>query len=239
MNVEHSGRSGTLICYGDSNTYGYAPTIYGSFRYPDESLWPSLLSGRIGRTTENCGLCGREIPRSDRQIEAVRSLVRRMAEPEDIHRPAVNGAVPDEAESEGPSGGTEEESRARAVPVRLLVMLGTNDLLKQSGFLAEDVTVRMEHFLTGLLQEPLLREPGRLCLVVPPAMQPGDWANELRLIKESLRLNETYAALARQQNIPCIRTDNWDIPLVYDGVHFTEEGHRIFADHLAACLREL
>ena len=34
---------GTLICYGDSNTYGYDPHDTNEGRYPKEARWTGIL----------------------------------------------------------------------------------------------------------------------------------------------------------------------------------------------------
>lgn len=35
--------SGTIICYGDSNTYGYDPCVMAGDRYPEEDRWTEIL----------------------------------------------------------------------------------------------------------------------------------------------------------------------------------------------------
>ena len=35
--------SGTIICYGDSNTYGYDPCVMAGDRYPEEDRWTGIL----------------------------------------------------------------------------------------------------------------------------------------------------------------------------------------------------
>ena len=35
--------SGTIICYGDSNTYGYDPCVLAGDRYPEEDRWTEIL----------------------------------------------------------------------------------------------------------------------------------------------------------------------------------------------------
>ena len=35
--------SGTIICYGDSNTYGYDPCVLAGDRYPEEDRWAEIL----------------------------------------------------------------------------------------------------------------------------------------------------------------------------------------------------
>ena len=51
-----------LLCFGDSNTYGYDPRSYGGDRYPPESRWTDLLAESTGWEVVNLGQNGREIP---------------------------------------------------------------------------------------------------------------------------------------------------------------------------------
>ena len=65
-----------LLCYGDSNTYGYDPRSYLGGRYPESIRWTALLKG-CGWKVHNAGGNGRSIPRSDREIDiAVQALCR-------------------------------------------------------------------------------------------------------------------------------------------------------------------
>ena len=107
----------------------------------------------------------------------------------------------------------------------LLVMLGTNDLLQ--GASAKKAAARMEAFLTDLL--PHCKQ---ILLVAPPPMKRGAWVPTDKLVDESVQLTKEYKLLAKRINIPFIDTRHWDIDLVFDGVHFTEEGHHTFANHL-------
>jgi lysophospholipase L1-like esterase len=65
----------TIICYGDSNTYGYDPRLGGGGRYPKEERWPDILAERLGCRMENLGLCGRCIPTVNSQIRQIKSLL--------------------------------------------------------------------------------------------------------------------------------------------------------------------
>lgn len=49
-----------VICYGDSNTYGYDPRSYLGGRY--DHPWPELLAEKTGWSVINLGENGREIP---------------------------------------------------------------------------------------------------------------------------------------------------------------------------------
>ena len=42
--------------------------------------------------------------------------------------------------------------------------------------------------------------------------------------------------LALQRRLSFVNTGEWNIPMGFDGVHFSEEGHRIFADRMLEVL---
>ena len=52
----------SIICFGDSNTYGYDPRGYFGGRYNADSRWVDILATEIGWTISNMGQNGREIP---------------------------------------------------------------------------------------------------------------------------------------------------------------------------------
>ena len=51
-----------VICFGDSNTFGYDPRSRLGGRYGAESRWVDLLAAETGWTVCNMGENGREIP---------------------------------------------------------------------------------------------------------------------------------------------------------------------------------
>ena len=53
-----------VICFGDSNTYGYDPRSYLGGRYDPDSRWVDILAAKTGWTVRNMGENGREIPTS-------------------------------------------------------------------------------------------------------------------------------------------------------------------------------
>ena len=107
----------------------------------------------------------------------------------------------------------------------LIIMLGSNDILQ--GADAELTGKRMDAFLSWL-PIPL----SRVLLVAPPPMQPGAWIFEERLIKESIQLVNEYRSLAHREQIRFADASQWEIGMAFDGAHFTEEGHRIFAERI-------
>lgn len=51
-----------IICFGDSNTYGYDPRGYFGGRYDADSRWVDILAAATGWSVYNMGENGREIP---------------------------------------------------------------------------------------------------------------------------------------------------------------------------------
>ena len=175
-----------ILCFGDSNTYGYDPRGFFGDRYGAGDRWVDLVAKQTGHECINAGVNGREIPRSP---YALRLLVEHA--PVDI----------------------------------FLVILGTNDLLQ--GASAKEAADRMEAFLS-----PLCSHCKKILLVAPPPMKRGAWVPTDELVAESIRLADEYKFLAEKLNIPFGDTRRWNIELTFDGVHFTEEGHHAFANHL-------
>ncbi len=175
-----------ILCFGDSNTYGYDPRGFFGDRYAAEDRWVDLLAKQTGHDCINAGANGREIPRNP---YALRLLTQHI--PVDI----------------------------------FLVMLGTNDLLQ--GTAAKEAAARMEAFLNSLLPHC-----NHILLVAPPPMKRGAWVPTDALVAQSIHLAEEYKLLAEKLNITFVDTLHWNIDLTFDGIHFTEEGHHHFANHL-------
>lgn len=184
-----------ILCYGDSNTYGYDPRSYLGGRYPRSVRWTALLDPDRWELV-NEGENGRRVPRADGEFEAAAEAFRRSA-----------------AEA-------------------LAVMLGTNDLLL--GLPAEACEERMERFLTALFSR--LSTTVKTLLIAPPPLEPGAWVGSPETLRESRRLAGCYAALAEKLGIDFADAGTWGVELTFDGVHFSEAGHRAFAAGLQKSL---
>ena len=66
---------------------------------------------------------------------------------------------------------------------------------------------------------------------------PSSFEEQL-LYRESLQLAVLYEKLAAQRGFAFVNTGEWNIPMGFDGVHFTPEGHAAFAEGLFAALSE-
>ena len=166
-----------IICYGDSNTYGYDPRSFLGDRYPAESRWVDILARMLGCTAVNAGMNGREIPRRPVRFE--------MAD-------------------------------------LLLIMLGTNDLLQ--GNSPEQVRERMRKFL-----DSIEFVKSKILLITPPPMKLGAWVLDSALVDASKALN--------YQNLGVRCIGPWELPMCFDGVHLTEEGHQQLAEHIAKAIQ--
>lgn len=170
-----------IICFGDSNTYGYDPRGYFGGRYDADCRWVDILTAETGWDISNMGQNGREISTAAPAFPADTEL--------------------------------------------LIVMLGTNDLLQ--GRSPEQAAERLERFLAGI---SLNRS--QLLLIAPPPMAMGEWVSSPQLIDDSRIFAQLCQALAERLSIRFADAGKCDIPLAYDGVHFTEQGHKAFASGL-------
>lgn len=183
-----------ILCFGDSNTYGYDPRSYFGSQYPAQHRWVDILSGKLGCTAVNEGENGREIPRREGELLRFDRMLSDQ-KPLDL----------------------------------LIIMLGGNDLLQ--GNSVDTVVKRMEDFL-----EHIDLEKSKILLIGPAPMQRGEWVPTQALIDASKELNDKYKDLTRRTGVGFSDAGAWNIPMTFDGVHFTEEGHRAFAEGLAKYL---
>ena len=167
-----------VICFGDSNTYGYDPRSYLGGRYDVDSRWVDILAEETGWTVRNLGENGREIPFTAPSFPADTDLQ--------------------------------------------IVMLGTNDLLQ--GRSPEQAAARLERFLSDISLDR-----SKILVIAPPPVKRGAWVPNQQLIDDSRTFAQLCHALAAQMGIRFADAGKWDILLAYDGVHFTEQGHRTFA----------
>jgi lysophospholipase L1-like esterase len=111
-------------------------------------------------------------------------------------------------------------------------MLGTNDLC--SGLSAGQTAGRMESFLDTIIDvgKPIL-------LISPPLLQFGEWVMDDEIIEESQDLGNAYRELAERKGCLFADAGEWEIEMTFDGVHFSPEGHAIFAQKMNEILGQV
>lgn len=110
----------------------------------------------------------------------------------------------------------------------LVALLGTNDLFQ--GCSLERVAQKLEQFLSGITLSQ-----GKL-LLIAPLMTLGEQVPNQQLMDVSKSFALCCRELAERMNIRFADARGWDIPLAYDGVHFTEAGHWAFVAGLLEVL---
>lgn len=205
-----------IVCFGDSNTYGFDPRLGSTGRYDKNERWTGILDGLDGFSVLNEGMNGRCIPNTDAGFASLEHALDRNPDADVF-----------------------------------MILLGTNDLFMVRGITAQGISDRMRRAFQNV---PALREftrkKGKHTLIVSPA-RPSDQVLFYAMAgiptgqtKESAAciLRELPGELekcAREFGALFADAGEWDIPLSYDGIHFSEEGHRCFAKHMADVLRGL
>lgn len=184
-----------ILCFGDSNTYGYDPTDPLGGRYPAHHRWTDLLSQETGWKVLNRGENGRQIPHTPYLQEQVRRML-----------------------------------KANKSADLVIILLGTNDLLQ--GLSPAQTAARMDGFLETIL--PMCK---KVLLIAPVPLTRGEWVRDEGLIAASLDLSRAYRAIAQKRNILFADAGLWNVALGFDGVHFSPEGHRTFAQQLQLYLQ--
>lgn len=188
-----------IVCYGDSNTYGYDPCVPGDGRYTKENRWPDLIEKKTGIPVKNCGLCGRKIPRYESQIQCVKEQI--------------------------------EAWKLEAEEISVWLMLGTNDFLENERITARDAALRMEKLLESI-SEQIKEKKVSLLLISPVPVKQGAWVENQKICEETEKFALYNRKLSEKFGTDFADAGEWKIPIAYDGVHFTEEGHRIFAENI-------
>lgn len=178
-----------ILCFGDSNTYGFDSRSYFGERYPANERWVDILARSLGVECVNLGENGRRIP--------------------------SRGTAP-----------------ALAPGEYMIIMLGGNDLLE--GYTARQCGEALESFLRR--SDP---GAGRVLVVAPPPFTLGAWVGSPELVEESKLLAAEYEHAAANVGALFADASAWGVETLYDGVHFSPEGHRAFARGIEPHVRRM
>ena len=200
----------SVLCYGDSNTYGYDP--YTGSRYPYEKRWTTILGEMLGDRYEVIpeGLNGRTTA-YDRPGALWKNGITSFTACLGTHKPVDY----------------------------LIIMLGTNDCNAGLGLSAEQIAGGMENLVKIAEKEtPGLQGYIPEIIVTAPAAIQGDYENSpfaYELTPESVQkshdIGPMYEELAKKHGMRFADATT-GIEVSEDCEHLTEEGHRQLADLL-------
>ena len=190
----------TVLCYGDSNTWGYDPAT--RTRYPPDVRWTGVLATRLGdeyRVIEE-GLNGRTT-RWDDPIETGRNGLTYL-------RPCIESHQPLDL---------------------IVIMLGTNDLKHRFNVSASDIAQSAAGLaeLAWRLAHAPDGSRAKVLLVAPPAVttltefdQMFDGARE-----KSRQFSRYYRLAAGWHHLPFFDAGAVIVSSEKDGIHFDSEEH--------------
>jgi lysophospholipase L1-like esterase len=207
-------RVSTVLCYGDSNTWGYDPATRA--RYPPHTRWTGVLAARLGaeyRVIEE-GLNGRTT-RWDDPIEVGRNGLTYL-------RACIESNQPLDL---------------------IIIMLGTNDLKRRFDLSASDIAQsaadlaetawRFAQAPDGSHAEVLLVAPPAVCTLTEFDLM-FDGARE-----KSCQFSRYYRLAAGWRHLPFFDAGSVIVSSEKDGIHFDADEHRKLGEALADEVRRL
>lgn len=131
-----------------------------------------------------------------------------------------------------------ESHLAAEAPLSMFaVMLGTNDILNTYGQNISAIVKDMEGFCMNI--ENALRaqeKSGVLQAIIsivgpPPISIPGFPTESMSVLWTG------YREIAEKHEWKYVDTSSWNLPMAYDGIHLSEDGHHTFAEKMAEWIR--
>lgn len=201
-----------ILCYGDSNTWGYCP-VTGT-RYRKEERWPGRLAELTGDEIIEEGLNGRTTVFSD-WLEPYRSGIRYAAPCIMSHLPLDMIIV---------MLGTNDAKRRYHVTASEIAR----------GLM--EVILQMQRFCVQKGADP------EIVIVSPPRSEiaRGFWAGDFDADADNTiqQLETEYEQLAEQLGCSFLRASDYVDDIGEDGLHMTVQGHRKLSDGIAAFLQQ-
>ena len=208
----------TVLCYGDSNTYGYVPE--NGHRYPKDVRYPGRLQMLLGDSyvviEEGCN--GRTTVNDD-PIDGWKNGL-------DYLRPCLYSHKPVDI---------------------VILMLGSNDL-KATFHLTAEKIAQGAGMLVDVIQVFSEEKQGfvpKIILVSPPELgtrirtSPFYGAFLQEAVEESRKFPEAYKAVADEKGCVFFNASEYIRPSEYDSLHLTPEGHRVLAEKLCEVVKGL
>ena len=204
----------TILCYGDSNTWGYNPE--SGRRHPYADRWTTILQHQLGESylVVPEGLCGRTTVWDD-PIEGDKNGRTYLAPCLASHKPLD----------------------------LVILMLGTNDMKRRFSLPATDIAAGVGVLADMILKSgcgPLESAPNVLILV-PPEARAVIRENETfgDCLATSKEFPKAFTAMTKERGIPCLDLGPKVRLSDIDGIHFEREQLPILGRLVATEVRNL
>ncbi|MGN0193752.1 MAG: GDSL-type esterase/lipase family protein [Pseudoramibacter sp.] len=213
-----------IICYGDSNTYGYDPRNGGGDRYDEAHRWPEVMAAALtekGKAVEvvNSGFPGRTL--------STVLFPDYYGNGTDLFSTSMKGQAPFDW---------------------LFVMLGSNDCLRPDT--VEQITARMAELIQKAQKAPWWREKPNVLLMAPPQIgRMSDLSADNYLsgycaalgettlagfAKKSRALRAAYRTLAEKAQLRFFDAGEIVQGCSVDYIHLTEDSQRLLGQAMAS-----
>ena len=207
-----------ILCYGDSNTWGYIPAGDGK-RYDENTRWTKLLSKALGNEFEIIeeGMCSRTLASED--AESVKELKNGYT----LLSPIVR---------------THDKFDI------FVLMLGTNDLkasFKNSPQTILEHTKKYIDFVTNYQSKVDTTTPKFVLMGIAPVDDTKGFSVFDTKFKGATKLQQQTSKLIKnyaEKNGICY-VDNSDLETGADGLHLTAESHKKIASKLTKLIKEM
>lgn len=202
-----------ILCYGDSNTWGWVPSSMGTKRYDINNRWPSVMQNILGEEYKIIeeGLGARTTMFDDPRPEfSLRNGAETLPIILDSHSPLS----------------------------LVIIMLGTTDSKEMLNLSAQDITEGMRKLIKIVKNHKNL--DGCLSpkiLIVVPAIVDEKAEFALKLFKggalKTKSLIESYSKLAEEESVYYLNPTN-DVKVdEFEGVHIDNKNHKILGSLIA------
>lgn len=211
MNTNIKDSAKTILCFGDSNTWGENPET--GERHPRSVRWPSVLQKLLGDDYEviSEGLPGRTLVAHDLQkphrtgITHLRALI-------ESHNPID----------------------------WVIIMLGTNDAKKKFKLSAKDISEHLEQTIKLIRDINLKKIPKVLIVCPPPPVVPDNGEIDPRMVHapeifKSLPL--LYKSIAKKHGCDFLNAGNYISSSKIGGYHLDADAHIKLAEVVANAVK--
>ena len=196
-----------ILCYGDSNTWGYTSGTDHQ-RYGEKERWTKILAE----------LLGDEFEIIEEGLNS-RTLISNDLRPGKEEKNGYEYLIPC-LDSHDPIDLT-------------VLMLGTNELKATYNKSIEEIGEIFETYFvkTILNRKSQISDSYSKLLVIAPPIAKDDGSGKYKgAYEKSLKFNEVYSEIAKRNN--CYFVDNNMLDVGIDGVHLTKESHKILAEKI-------